>query len=687
MLLAASLAAVAPALPAAAQGRTSGEVVVTGRRSGVPVYERPYGATIIGGEALETAPQRRLDEALRAVPGFGLFRRSGSTLANPTTQGVSLRGIGPNGAGRTLVLVDGVPVNDPFGGWVYWSRLPTSAAERIIITRGGGAGPWGNTALAGTVRIDTKPPAGAQAELSAGTDETFQALGSVGGPVAGGPARLGLTASAFSTGGAPVVRRDQRGPVDIDADADSYWVDAVGGAALGADIQATAKLSAFREHRGNGTRYTENATEALEGSLRLVGGGALPWEAVLYARDWDFRSTFSGVNAARTVETPSLDQFAVPARAYGGVVQLALPWGGGHETDIGADIRHVEGATNELFTFAGGDFTRVRRAGGEQTVAGLFAEHAWQAGAGLTLTGGLRLDRWRNADGERLERDRATGAVLRRDRFGTRDGTVLNGRAGAEGRLAGSLVWRAAAYTGFRLPTLNELYRPFRVGNDITEANPALEPERLVGGEVGLRAEPAAGLTLSATLFRSVLREGVDNVTIQDTPGLNPELGVFVPAGGSLAQRRGLDRVVIDGLEAELGWAPRPDLSFSLSYLFSDGEVERADEAPDLVGRRPAQAPRHQGTVEAGWRPAGPVSLRLQLRAASSAFEDGRNSRTLAPYVLADAYAGWDVTPALHLFATVENLADRTVETGRRSDGLTSIGPGRRAMVGARARW
>jgi len=660
-------------------------VVVTGRRAGIPAYERPYGATVIGPEALGTAPQRRLDEALRAVPGFGLFRRSGSTLANPTTQGVSLRGIGPNGAGRTLVLVDGVPVNDPFGGWVYWSRLPTSAAERVVITRGGGAGPWGNTALAGTVRIDTRPPEGLSAELSGGTDDTWQALGSAGG--AAGPVRLGLTASAFSTGGSPVVRRDQRGPVDIDATADAYWADAVASADLTEAVQATAKLSGFREHRGNGTPYTENATEAVEGSLRLVGSGALPWETVLYARDWDFRSTFSGVNAARTVETPSLDQFTVPARAYGGVVQVAFPWGGGHETDVGADIRHVEGATNELFTFTGGAYTRVRRAGGEQTVAGLFAEHAWSPDARLTLTGGVRLDRWRNADGERVERDRATGAVLRQDRFATRDGEVLNGRLGAEWRASPALSLRAAAYTGFRLPTLNELYRPFRVGNDITEANPTLDPERLVGGEAGVRAAPADGLTLSATVFRSVLEDGVDNVTIQTTPGTNPELGVFVPAGGSLAQRRGLDRVVIDGIEAELGWTPVEALAFGLSYLYSDSEVERASSAPGLVGRRLAQAPRHQGTAEATWRPLEPWTLRLQVRAASGAFEDGANSRRLSPYVLADVYAGWDATETLHLFATVENLADRTVETGRRSDGLTNIGPGRRAVVGARAHW
>jgi len=673
-----------PAMEAVAQAPID-EIVVIGRRTGVPPYERPYGPSVIDAGTLDTAPQRRLDEALRAVPGFSLFRRAGSQLANPTTQGVSLRGIGPNGAGRTLVLVDGVPVNDPFGGWVYWSRLPTATAQRVVITRGGGAGPWGNSALAGTVRIDTRLPDGASAELSAGSNRTFQAVGGIGGQT--GPMRLGLNASAFTTNGSPLVRKDQRGPVDVNATADAAWADAVALAPVGTDIQVTGKLSGFREHRGNGTPYTENATEAVEGSLRLVGSGTVPWETVLYARDWTFSSTFSGVDATRTVETPALDQFDVPSRAYGGVVQAALSLMDGHQTDIGADIRHTEGATNELFLFQAGGFQRVRHAGGEQTVAGIFAEHAWTPGEGMTLSAGLRLDRWRNAEGVRTERNRTDGAPLRDDRFPTRHGTVVNGRAGTDWAVTEAISFRAAAYTGFRLPTLNELYRPFRVGNDITEANPALDPERLIGGEAGLRLTGPDGFRLSATLFRSVLKDGVDNVVLQTTPGLNRELGIFVPPGGSLAQRRGLDRVVINGLEAELAWTPTEQLTLGLSYLFSDSTVKEASAAPELEGNRLAQAPRHQGTAEIVWKPDDPYLLRLQLRGASSAYEDGNNSRTLAPYLLTDLYAGWDLRPNLHLFASMENLANRTVETGRRSDGLTNIGPGRRVLIGLRTRW
>ncbi|QJE74578.1 TonB-dependent receptor [Aerophototrophica crusticola] len=689
LLLGTALVAALPvASPAGAQttagSQRTEEVVVIGRRSGVPAYERAYGPTVLGPEFLDTAPERRLDEALRAVPGFSLFRRSGSRTANPTTQGVSLRGLGPNGAGRTLVLVDGVPVNDPFGGWVYWARLPTASTERVVITRGGGAGPWGNAALAGTIRIETRATDGLYGEVAGGSDGTFQGLGSVGGKA--GPFRLGLTASAFQTDGVPLVRKDRRGPIDIDADAEAYNIDGTASLELGT-VTATAKLSGFREHRGNGTPYTENATEALEGSLRLVGQGAVSWEAVVYARDWTFDSTFSGVNATRTGETPSLDQYEVPATAYGAVFQVGFKPFPDHETDVGADIRLTDGETREFFTFTNGAYRRDRAAGGEQEVAGLFVEHAWTPAPTLTVTGGLRFDWWENDDGIRREVNLDNGAVVRNDRFETKSGRVLNGRAGVDWQATEQVGLRAAFYTGFRLPTLNELYRPFRVGNDITEANPNLGPERLTGGEAGVRFSPVPGLELSATYFHARLENAVDNVVLQETPGLNAATGVFVPAGGSLAQRRGLDRVVANGIEAELDWAARDDLRFRLSYLYSDSEIERAQGFAALEGNRLGQAPKHQGTAEAEWQPLDPLVLRLQVRAVGESFEDSRNTRTLAPYVTGDAYVGYDITDAVHLFATVENLTDRTIETGKRTDGLVNIGPGRQWLLGAKARF
>ncbi|HEX7630932.1 MAG TPA: Plug domain-containing protein, partial [Lacunisphaera sp.] len=93
-------------------------VTVTATRVAEPPEQVPFSLTTFRGGEVRAAPTATVDGALRLMPGFSLFRRSDSFTANPTTQGVSLRGLGPSGASRSLVLLDGIPLNDPFGGWV-----------------------------------------------------------------------------------------------------------------------------------------------------------------------------------------------------------------------------------------------------------------------------------------------------------------------------------------------------------------------------------------------------------------------------------------------------------------------------------------------------------------------------------------------------------------------------------------
>src|SRR2546429_4619415 len=95
--------------------------------------------------------------SFRGVPVFIFFRRGDSLPANPAAQGVSLRGLGPSGASRSLVLLDGVPLNDPFGGWVAWTKVPREGLERAELVPGGGATAWGNAALGGVVQLFTRP--------------------------------------------------------------------------------------------------------------------------------------------------------------------------------------------------------------------------------------------------------------------------------------------------------------------------------------------------------------------------------------------------------------------------------------------------------------------------------------------------------------------------------------------------
>ncbi len=677
-------------LPPGARAETETEpealppMVVTADRRPAVAGEGPFSLTPLGGEELRAAPQLRLDDILRnSVPGFSLFRRSGSRAANPTAQGVSLRDIGPSGAGRTLVLLDGIPLNDPFAGWVPWSRVPPSAIGGVVVQSGGGAGLFGNAALAGTIFLTGPETEGDAARLSltGGSRGTYEA--SLDARVESGNFSLSTYLDRFETAGYPVLRADQRGPVDTRADADSRVWQSRGEWRIDDDTKLQVTGGVFEEERGNGTRLTHNSSTGRDVSVTLDHSlpdirASLRLQA--YAQGRAYRSTFSSVNADRTLETLALDQYDVPASAAGGSAVWSQEITAAHRFTGGVDTRWIEGETNERFFPAGGVLTRDREAGGRQLFAGVFMEDRWRVNDAVEVTAGGRVDYWRQYDGHRRERGIATGAVLRADEFAVQDGFAPNGRLGLTVRAADSLKARAAAYTGFRAPTLNELYRPFRVGNDITEANAALRPERLYGGELGLDWKPAESVSVSLTGFYNELHDAVGNVTIGEGPDtFDP--GGFVPAGGVLRQRRNLDRVDVLGVEAKVVWQFAPDWRLRLQYLRTHPVVGSAPDSPALEGKRLAQASGQVAVAAVDWT-HGRWQAGAQARYTGRQYEDDLNTLPLADFVTVDVSLGYRFRGNLACTLKVENLLNRETETGRTSGGLVSTGAPRLMSLG-----
>src|SRR6185503_11871026 len=125
----------------------------------------PASLNVLTGSQIKTSPAVVADDVLRQIPTFSLFTRASSLSSHPTSQGVSLRGIGPSGVSRTLVLADGIPQNDPFGGWVYWTRVPLESVNRIEVVDGPSSSLYGNYAMGGVINIMTARPARRTLEL------------------------------------------------------------------------------------------------------------------------------------------------------------------------------------------------------------------------------------------------------------------------------------------------------------------------------------------------------------------------------------------------------------------------------------------------------------------------------------------------------------------------------------------
>ncbi len=678
--IAAVLLASAP-LPVWAQATE--EVTVTGRG----LASRPGDATLdtvaIDADRIAATAANRLETLLTDVAGLQQFRRSDSRSANPTSQGVSLRGIGGNASSRALLILDGVPQADPFGGWVPFPAYALDRLALVRVTRGGGSGYFGAGALAGTIELESGGP-GEQRSLTAslayGSRTSLDATASALLERGSGFATISGT-YARGDGFIPTVA-ESRGPADRPAPYEqaSAAVRAVVQVAPRTELQAN--LSGFTDVRERGTAFTQNRSEGADASVRIVHRGS--WGASLlgYLQTRAFASQFASVDASRMTATQTLDQYNTPATGLGARFEVVPPTGSGSDVRIGADVRRVDGRTQELFTFVAGAPTRRRVAGGEALTLGAFIDGSLERGP-WTLTLGGRLDRWRLADGVLRETTLATGVPVTASDFADRSGTEWTGRAGVAWSPQDAVTLRVAAYRGWRLPTLNELYRPFRVGPDATAANAALAPERLEGVEAGVRLVPVRGFSLDASWFFNRLEGAIANVSAGQGPGTFPGVG-FVAAGGVYRVRQNLDAIRSTGIEIDA----RADLGplFGIaSWSHVNPRVEASGAAVPLDGLRPAQTPRDLVSATLGWRRGGAVAS-ATLRHSAAQFEDDQNSRTLAPATTLDAYLALPITRTIALNLRGENLFDERVEAGISGANIVERATPRTLWFGVRLR-
>jgi outer membrane receptor protein involved in Fe transport len=649
-------------------------VVVSAGRVEQKLRDVPANVTVLTRDEIERSAARTVDDLLRQIPGFSLFRRSSSLVANPTTQGVSLRGIGPSGVSRTLVLLDGVPLNDPFGGWVYWSKVPLESIERVEVVRGGGSALYGNYALSGVINIVTQKPqaAGVQGKIDGGTRATVDA--NLETNAVKGPLGVSLRGNVFRTGGYPVIQEQQRGAVDIDAD--SRHQTFVGRLAYAPVTKASLYLggSYFNEDRGNGTPLQENATEAgyvAAGGALQTGDGS-DWQAAVYSQLQTFTSTFSRIAADRNSEVLTLDQ-EVPSTGVGGSLQWTKRLFTTHTVTAGIDARWIDGESDEdIFNFAGTAVTTRREAGGQQRFVGMFVQDIFTPLPRVQVTGALRFDYWHNGDASRTDRAVAAGATTRTG-FPPVTDTALSPKLAALYRATDALSLRASFYQAFRAPTLNELYRQFRVGNVVTLANADLGPERLTGGEIGLDYGLGEKWFAKLTGFWNEVRDPVSNVTLA-TP-----VPADCPPGTVCRQRQNLGRTRSRGIEAELRYRPIPDLDLFASYLYNDSEVLKFPADPALEGKRVPQVPKHTYTLGVQYVNPALVNVAAQGRFVGDQFEDDRNAQELERFFVVDLSV-WRPVPlpfvaASEIFLAVENLFDTTYAVGKDpATGVVSIG-------------
>lgn len=559
-------------------------------------------------EEIRQVPGVNLDDRLRMVPGFSLFRRSSSLVAQPTTQGISLRGIGSTGASRTLVLWDGIPINDPFGGWVYWTRVSPDELSRAEVSRGASTSVFGDRAMGGAIALFSREPE--RGRVTGGWEVGTRNTNAVtaGGSFLTPRWALSGNGRAFTTNGYYIVGERARGPVDVEAN-----VRFVGGDTrldlLGAKQRLFTKVDLLVEERSNGTRLQRNSTS-------LGNIGANYWRqfsrdsiSVLgYHTRTEFRSGFSAIAADRRSERLTSIQ-SVPADSIGG----AAFWRHEHSrwnTLAGADVQRVEGwSIDSLFP------TGKRIGGGTLLQHGTFVQGDVKAGIARLFLGA---------------RHQFTGQ--QRQFFSPSGGFT-----------AGRRWWRmrGSAYRSYRAPTLNELFREFRAGNAVTQANAQLKPETVFGAEAGFDLV-GESRRLGVTLFRNDLRDLVTNVTLSVTPQQITR------------QRRNAARALGRGVEVEARQRWR-NWTGELAYLMVDSRFS--------TGFRVPQIPRHQGSAQLTWAGKSTFAT-FGFRTTAYQFDDDVNLFRLPGFGVSQFSVRRQLWRSLSATLAVENLFNREFLTG-----------------------
>lgn len=627
-------------------------VVVTAAR-GVERLPSAASSTVVTSAELANTAAGALDDALRQTPGFTLFRRSSSRVANPTTQGVTLRGVSGSGSSRTLVLADGVPLNDPFGSWVYWNRVPSAAIDRVEIVRGAAGDLYGADALGGVVQVLTLSPdrTRLRATIDGGSNDTARL--SMFGGASSGPWFGSAAGEWLRTDGVLTIGPEVAGPVDVRADSDYKTGFATVGFRRDA-WRASLRGSAYDEDRGNGTPLQVNSTawRQIAGDVSgIVGGGA--WEGRVSGGSQDYFQTFTAIAADRASERLTTEQWT-PTDFFTANGQWSRSFGT-NTLLVGAEGHRTESTITELRYSTTNVRTGPFDFGGTETGGGVFARYGLEVGSNVSVGIGARVDTWKSTPTD-------TTLPEKSDSF-------FSPRASVAYRVGAQTTLQASTYRSYRTPTLNELHRGFRAGNVQTNPNPLLEPEKLTGVEGGV-LHRVGRLSTRATAFFNELDGAIANITLSTTPAQITR------------QRQNSDKIRAAGVELEADYRLHTMLSVNGQVTLTSSHYRGSVATPAIEGNRVPQVPKVQFGAGLTWTDPVIATAALQIRGSGSQFDDDVNTLVLDGFAVVDAMVSRGIGRMAQVFVAVENLFDKDYDVGKTP--LRTIGWPRTARVGVR---
>src|SRR5215470_3753809 len=615
------------------------QVVVTAYRSPLDTLDSPASARILGQQQLQEAATPALDGKLRQTPGLELFRRSSSLVANPTSQGISLRGLGSTAASRTLVVSDDVPLNDPYGGWIHWEEMPELAVRSVEVVRGGASDLYGSSAIGGVINIIPVKPEQNIFALTTGYGSESTTANGLLASLKRGPWGALLSGGILGTSGYTLVAPEFRGPIDQPNNVHSQN----GIVDLERTIRNSGRIflhgSGFNEARDNGTPLQKNATRLWRYST------GVDWSQLtlrLFGSTEHYRQTFSsiGPNRASEIETRYAED---PADELGAAAHWRQPVGAKTLVLVGADTHDVRASDDEVLYLGAGGYQNTAA---RQRQTGVYGEALATPGK-WTLSASGRVDHFSNFDAEQWTQN---GSKT----FPSFSETVFNPRLGVSRRITTNIALNASGFRAYRAPTENELYRTGQVGQQTTLPNPNLRSERATGWETGVQANiPRWQSMVRISYFWTRVNRPITALTLLTTPT------------STLLQRENLGQIASRGVSVDYEAHPFSWIGFTGGYQYADATVTSYVQQPQLVGNWIPQVARNMATTQVRLTNARLGVLSVQGRISGRQFDDDANNYLLHSYFRLDAYGSREFGRHVEVFAAGENLFDRTIEVGK----------------------
>jgi outer membrane receptor protein involved in Fe transport len=645
----------------------SSRIVVTADRTPLAIDQSANAVQVLSSHQLRRTATPALGDQLRQVTGLQYFRRSSTLIANPTIQGVSLRGLGSTAASRSLVLANGVPVADPFGGWVYWDQIPQLAIEDVEVVDGGVSSLYGSSAIGGVINILEREPARAMYALDAGGGQ--EGTRSFSGIASGTHGPWGALAAGdwLRTDGYIEIPVPYRGPVDTAANVNYQNGEIYVRRKFGSTGAAFLRGNLLNEARNNGTPLQKNGTRlwryAGGGSWTNPMAGALSLQ--LFGSQEHYRQSFSAVPLNQSSETLTRLQH-VATQQFGGSAQwarLVRP----HLTAVaGADLDDIRASDDEtpiLHDLPNGlaDTTARQRDIGEYAEL-VYAQSPW------TISGSMRLDTFLNLDA--VQYNQTGAAPVARTSIANRSETIFSPRLGVVRRLNRTVALTASAYRAFRSPTMNELYRRGQVGQEITLANPQLRSERATGWETGAEFVLPASTVVRASYFWTEVNRPVIALTLSTTPS---EI---------LNQRENLGQIRSRGVSLQYQAQPLHWLQVTGGYQYAKATVTQFAQEPELVGKWIPQVPHETATAQVRAVSSRWGTASLLGTESGRQFDDDRNVYLLHGYFQLDGYLSHPIGRRFEVYGAMENIFNRSIEVGKTP--VLTLGTPRLATFGIR---